>query len=240
MEYLHAKGICHGCLTSSMVTIHHRVCISLNLSNSNNSRLVRRRREWWGERRNIQLINTFLLVGLQLDHCLFVLCIRKLTDRELVYIPPEEVKVIRVVDRGQLYLQSRPTMHSDIFAFGTITYELVTMNKPFKSTPLVSQIWQVGNGKCQPLTLLPRSRFRSIIRDCWSDFQAKRPSFVNILASVEDMPLLHKLVGPLSLSVPGELCTLGHLHSRQVEKWSSNAKHFCLSAHLEVGGTWLY
>ena len=121
------------------------------------------------------------------------------------------------MDRGQLYLQSRPTVHGDIFAFGTITYELVTMNKPFKSTPLVSQIWQVGNGKCQPLTLLPRSRFRSIIHRCWRDFQTKRPSFVDILASVEDMPLLHKPASQLSLSVPGELCTLGRLHSRQVE-----------------------
>lgn len=29
MEYLHAKGIPHGLLTSSSITLHHRVCISL-------------------------------------------------------------------------------------------------------------------------------------------------------------------------------------------------------------------
>ena len=29
MEYLHAKGILHGLLTSTSITLHHRVCISL-------------------------------------------------------------------------------------------------------------------------------------------------------------------------------------------------------------------
>ncbi|XP_019852299.1 PREDICTED: kinase suppressor of Ras 1-like [Amphimedon queenslandica] len=145
MEYLHAKGIQHGGLSSKLVTINHRVCISLSFHNTNNR---------------------------QLEGC------------DLPYLTPEEIRSITQLSNGYLFLPTKPTPSTDIFAFGTIAYELTTLKLPFLNQSLLDLIWSVGNNGHQSLKLLPRSCFRSVIHRCWS--HTRRTTFKDILSSIQD------------------------------------------------------
>lgn len=127
----------------------------------------------------------------------------------MIYLPPEDIRAIEEHNR-QAVLPSRPSCSADMFAFGSIVYELVTLEKPFKATDLLSLIWQVGNGKTQSLSLLSRGKFRRMITRCWSESPAQRPSFKEILSSVADnLTLPASFQSSHSSSVPSELCSLG-------------------------------
>ena len=71
------------------------------------------------------------------------------------------------------------------FPCSTIVYELVTLEHPFSTLPLHSLIWQVGQGATQSLTKLPKGRFKSITAQCWRENPALRPTFDDILATIE-------------------------------------------------------
>ena len=171
MEYLHAKGIPHGALSSKMITLHHRVCISLSLSKRS--------------------------------------C-RKLDYTDLVYLPHEEIRSVCYQSTRQMILKTQPSFASDVFAYGTLTYELVSLELPFKDVPLIDIIWCVGNGHHQQLTLLSKGRFRSVITRCWNQHSIRRPTFKEVLTSIQDdvvLPLSYNSTS--SYSVPSQLCTLG-------------------------------
>ena len=139
----------------------------------------------------------------------FSIYCRKVDSNDLIYLPPEDIRALEEKD-GEMALTTRPSCSGDVFAFGTIVYELVTLEKPFKNASLLNLIWQVGNGVCQSLSLLPRGRFKGIISHCWSESHSKRLSFKEILSSVADNLILPRGINsPHSSSVPSELCTLG-------------------------------
>ena len=56
---------------------------------------------------------------------------------------------------------------------------------PYKSFSLETQIWRVGKGETQGLTLLPRGQLRSIIACCWKENLQHRPTFKDILVIIE-------------------------------------------------------
>ena len=67
----------------------------------------------------------------------------------------------------------------------TIVYELMSLEHPYKSYPLETQIWRVGKGKVQGLMLLARGQLRSVIARCWKETPDHRPGFKDILAMLE-------------------------------------------------------
>lgn len=141
-------------------------------------------------------------------HDLCLLFCRKLDGFDLIYLPPEEVRAISQHSQSQFYLPVKPSNSSDVFAFGTLTYELVTIATPFKNQSLVDLVWNVGNGRCQPLTLVPKSRLKSVISRCWN--LQKRPTFKDILTSVQDNIIIpQRFHSSYSTSVPTELCSMG-------------------------------
>lgn len=73
-----------------------------------------------------------------------------------------------------------------IILCSTIVYELVSLEHAYKHLPSECVIWQVGQGKTQPVTLLPRGRFRNIINSCWRENPQKRPTFTEILVILEE------------------------------------------------------
>jgi kinase suppressor of Ras 2 len=81
------------------------------------------------------------------------------------------------------------TKSSDAYAFGTIWYELLCGEFPFKSQPPESVIWQVGRGMKQSLSNLQASRdVKDILMMCWS-FQADdRPDFNQLFTTLERLP----------------------------------------------------
>ncbi|XP_054733881.1 kinase suppressor of Ras 2 [Anastrepha obliqua] len=78
---------------------------------------------------------------------------------------------------------------SDVYSFGTVWYELLCGEFPFKSQPPESVIWQVGRGMKQTLANLQTSRdVKDILMLCWS-FQADdRPDFAKLLSLLERLP----------------------------------------------------
>ena len=78
---------------------------------------------------------------------------------------------------------------SDSYAFGTIWYELLCGELPFKKQPPESVIWQVGRGMKPALANLQASRdVKAILMLCWS-FQADdRPDFAQMFHLLEKLP----------------------------------------------------
>ncbi|XP_058814779.1 kinase suppressor of Ras 2 isoform X2 [Topomyia yanbarensis] len=78
---------------------------------------------------------------------------------------------------------------SDIFAFGTVWYELLCGEFPFKSQPSESVIWQVGRGMKQTLANLQASRdVKDILMVCWTYQSDDRPDFAKLLGLLERLP----------------------------------------------------
>ena len=70
-------------------------------------------------------------------------------------------------------------------------YELVTLDRPFRAIPLEVLIWRVGRGERQSLTQVSRGKFQEVIGQCWSENPAHRPSFKDLLTTIErDVSLL--------------------------------------------------
>ena len=127
----------------------------------------------------------------------------------LVSLPPEDVRALSL-HHGSLVLPNPPSFKPDIFAFGTLLYELVLLGKPFKNVSRECVIWSIGSGRFQPLSLLPRDRLRGIIQRCWRLSPDSRPTFKSILTDVEqNVPVFSTQPGSSglqrSLSLPSVL-----------------------------------
>ncbi len=76
--------------------------------------------------------------------------------------------------------------HVDIsYAHRTLVYEMVTMERPFHGVHGNSLIWQVSTGRTQSLTRLQRGKFREVIAHCWRADRLRRPSFQQLLGTIE-------------------------------------------------------
>lgn len=78
---------------------------------------------------------------------------------------------------------------SDVYSFGTVWYELLCGEFPFKSQPPESIIWQVGRGMKQTLANLQTSRdVKDILMLCWHYTVDDRPDFPKLLTLFERLP----------------------------------------------------
>ncbi|XP_066997857.1 kinase suppressor of Ras 2 [Anabrus simplex] len=106
----------------------------------------------------------------------------------LCYLSPEIIRSLRVRqkhDEDELPF----TKASDVYAFGTVWYELLCGEWPFKSQPPEAIIWQVGKGMKQSLANLQASRdVKDILMLCWSYRPADRPDFTQLFKTLERLP----------------------------------------------------
>ncbi|XP_063696394.1 kinase suppressor of Ras 2 [Culicoides brevitarsis] len=105
----------------------------------------------------------------------------------LCYLAPELIKGLkpyRPIDEDLPFSKA-----SDVHAFGTVWYELLCGDFPFKSQPHESVIWQVGRGMKQTLGNLQASRdIKDILMMCWSFEVETRPDFATLLQLLERLP----------------------------------------------------
>lgn len=78
---------------------------------------------------------------------------------------------------------------TDVYAFGTVWYELLCGEYPFKSQPPEAVIWQVGKGVKQSLANMQASRdIKDILMLCWSFRATSRPDFPHLLSTLQKLP----------------------------------------------------
>ncbi|KAJ8679733.1 hypothetical protein QAD02_015520 [Eretmocerus hayati] len=106
----------------------------------------------------------------------------------LCYLSPEIVRRLKPQqNRDQEELPFSDA--SDVYAFGTVWYELLCGEWPFKGQPPEAIIWQVGKGMKQTLANLQASRdVKDILMLCWSYHAEKRPDFAKLLATLQKLP----------------------------------------------------
>uniref|UniRef100_A0A3Q2NX54 non-specific serine/threonine protein kinase n=1 Tax=Fundulus heteroclitus TaxID=8078 RepID=A0A3Q2NX54_FUNHE len=78
---------------------------------------------------------------------------------------------------------------SDVFAFGTIWYELHAREWPYKSQPAEVIIWQIGSGMKPNLAQTGMGKeILDILLMCWACKPEERPSFSKLVDLLEKLP----------------------------------------------------
>lgn len=105
----------------------------------------------------------------------------QIPDGWLCYMAPEIIRALRVPDENSFVAPSLPyTKESDMYAFGTVWYELLTSTWPFQGYSPESIIWQVGNGRKQSLSNLQGSKeVKDILMACWARDPSQRQEFTD-------------------------------------------------------------
>ena len=87
----------------------------------------------------------------------------------------------------RMFIYSLTHTHTYHFICSTLVYEMMTMERPFAGFPTNMVIWEVGNERVFPLRKLQEGcRFRQLVSNCWRSDQAKRPSFQELLLTLEN------------------------------------------------------
>nr|XP_013007629.1 kinase suppressor of Ras 1 isoform X2 [Cavia porcellus] len=171
MGYLHAKGIVHKDLKSKNVFYDNGKVVITDFGLFGISGVVRE------ERRENQL---------------------KLSHDWLCYLAPE---IVREMTPGKDEDQLPFSKAADVYAFGTVWYELQARDWPFKHQPAEALIWQIGSGEGMRRVLASVSlgkEVSEILSACWAFDLQERPSFSLLMDMLEKLPKLNR-----RLSHPG-------------------------------------
>ncbi|KAG9492350.1 hypothetical protein GDO78_000712 [Eleutherodactylus coqui] len=171
MGYLHAKGIVHKDLKSKNVFYENGKVIITDFGLFGISGVVQE-----GRREN----------ELKLSH------------DWLCFLAPE---IVREMAPGKDEDKLPFSKAADVYAFGTVWYELQARDWPFKSQAPEALIWQVGSGEGvkQVLSTISLGKeVTEILAACWAFDFNDRPSFTILMDMLEKLPKLNR-----RLSHPG-------------------------------------
>nr|CDJ87871.1 Protein kinase C and Tyrosine protein kinase domain containing protein [Haemonchus contortus] len=102
----------------------------------------------------------------------------------LSYLAPELIRALSEDWRELPFSES-----TDVFAFSTIWFELLTSSFPFDGEFSARIIWMVGNGIKTPLyNLNTVTEVKDLLLRCWSFSSSNRPSFGDILTTLNTLP----------------------------------------------------
>jgi len=105
----------------------------------------------------------------------------------LCYLAPEIMRSLTVYQSEGDDLPF--TKASDIFAFGTVWFEMLTGEWPWKTIGPESIIWLVGRGMKPSLANLQASRdVKDILVMCWTYNADHRPDFTHLSKMLEKIP----------------------------------------------------
>ncbi|XP_014664877.1 PREDICTED: kinase suppressor of Ras 1-like [Priapulus caudatus] len=128
MGYLHARGIVHKDLKTKNIFLENGKVVITDFGLFNVAKLCRQNKDNW----------------------------LSIPPGWLCYLSPEIIKSLEARWRHDHDLPFKAT--SDVFAFGTMLYELLCGEQPFKQQPPEAIIWQVGKGIKQPFGHIQASR----------------------------------------------------------------------------------
>ncbi|XP_066058310.1 kinase suppressor of Ras 1 [Chamaea fasciata] len=184
MGYLHAKGIVHKDLKSKNVFYDNGKVVITDFGLFGISGVVQE-----GRREN----------ELKLPH------------DWLCYLAPE---IVREMAPGKDEDKLPFSKAADIYAFGTVWYELQAREWPFKSQPAEALIWQIGSGEGVRQVLATVSlgkEVNEILSACWAFELSERPSFTVLMEMLEKLPKLNR-----RLSHPGHFWKSADINSSKV------------------------
>ncbi|XP_037665444.1 kinase suppressor of Ras 1 isoform X7 [Choloepus didactylus] len=184
MGYLHAKGIVHKDLKSKNVFYDNGKVVITDFGLFGISGVVRE------ERRENQL---------------------KLSHDWLCYLAPE---IVREMAPGKDEDQLPFSKAADVYAFGTVWYELQARDWPLKKQAAEASIWQIGSGEGMKRVLASASlgkEVSEILSACWAFDLQERPSFTVLMDMLEKLPKLNR-----RLSHPGHFWKSADINSSKV------------------------
>ncbi|CAM2705562.1 unnamed protein product [Rotaria socialis] len=128
----------------------------------------------------------------------------------LSYLAPE---IIRKLDPRNEETILQHTPQTDVYAFGTVWYELLFREFPYAKQPPEYIIWRAGNSIKQPLSSVHISKYaKDIINQCWSFAPDDRPDFAMLCKSLSKMPGKRTLVR--SPSTPLQYNARSHIETQ--------------------------
>uniref|UniRef100_A0A668AIM4 non-specific serine/threonine protein kinase n=1 Tax=Myripristis murdjan TaxID=586833 RepID=A0A668AIM4_9TELE len=193
MGYLHAKGIVHKDLKSKNVFYDLNKAVITDFGLFGMSGVVQE-----GRRENVL----------------------RIPQGWIYYLAPEIVRRMGPeVDEDQLPFSKA----ADVYAFGTIWYELQARGWPITNQPVEAKIWLFGSGEGIKKVLADVNlgkEVTEILSACWSFEAEDRPSFTQLADMLEKLPKLNR-----RLSHPGHFWKSTeyglHSHCPYLYKYSS-------------------
>lgn len=171
MGYLHAKGIIHKDLKSKNVFYDSNKVVITDFGLFGMSGVVQE-----GRRKNVL----------------------RIPQGWIYYLAPEIVqKISPEVDEDQLPFSNA----ADVYAFGTVWYELQTGDWPITNQPVEAKIWLVGSSEGIRKVVAEANlgkEVTEILSACWSSKADDRPTFTQLAGMLDRLPKLNR-----RLSHPG-------------------------------------
>ncbi|XP_035010120.1 kinase suppressor of Ras 1 isoform X1 [Hippoglossus stenolepis] len=193
MGYLHAKGIIHKDLKSKNVFYDTNKVVITDFGLFGMSGVVQE-----GRRKNVL----------------------RIPQGWIYYLAPEIVRQMSPeVEEDQLPFSKA----ADVYAFGTIWYELQAGDWPITNQPVEAKIWLVGSNEGMKKVLAEANlgkEVTEILSACWSPEADDRPTFIQLADMLEKLPKLNR-----RLSHPGHFWKAN-------ESWD---RHHCLRDHCHQG-----
>ncbi|XP_072548016.1 kinase suppressor of Ras 1 isoform X2 [Salminus brasiliensis] len=143
----------------------------------------------------------------------------KLPQGWIYYLAPE---IVRRMCPGNDEEHLPFSKAADVYAFGTIWYELQAREWPITNQPAEAAIWQLGSGegiKRQLRQISLGKEVTDILSACWSFELEDRPTFSQLADQLEKLPKLNR-----RLSHPGHFW-------KSADSW----RHHCLREHCSQG-----